>query len=201
MHLVRLGISSRSHCLPYIRYVVIKIYLCLLIKFLEAPQVSASEKRVPTIQRILKRSRASSSKEDEPAEPVEPVQTASTSRDGQEVDDVIEYKVGQLYDLKLLYDCRGSLFQNSECKLVQHEILDTNHKIIPPWDQYAALRTGTLVMATVTLHCFTMKVKDLHGVETGKQRKVRVFSRCLRIRSPFVQDLPDQLSPAAGHRR
>ena len=101
--------------------------------------MSAPNKRVPTIQRILKRSQASSSKEDEPAEPVEPIQTASTSRDGQEVNDVIEYKVGQLYEPKLLYDCRSPLFQNLKCKLVQHEILDMNHKIIPPWDQYEAL--------------------------------------------------------------
>jgi len=160
--------------------------------------VSLSNKREPTIQRILKRSRGSSSKEDEP---VEPAQTTSTLADGQEVKEVIEYKVGQLYEPNRLSDYGGQLFRNSECKLVQHEILDMNHKIIPPWDQYAALRTGTLVMATVTLHSFTMKVKDLHGVETGKQRKVHISSRCLRIASPSVQDLSDQLSPAPGHRR
>ena len=77
-------------------------FICAF-KILEAPQVSASDKWVPTIQHIFKYSQASSSKEDEPAEPVKPVQTASTSHDGQEVDDIIEYKVGQLYEPKLLY--------------------------------------------------------------------------------------------------
>lgn len=55
--------------------------------------------------------------------------------------------------------------------LVQHEILDMDRKIIPPWEQYSALRTGTLIMATVTLHCYVMKVRDGKGDETGKERK------------------------------
>ena len=65
-----------------------------------------------------------------------------------------EYKVGQLYKPTHLYDYGGNLFWNQGCKLVQHEVLNMDHQLIPPWEQYATLWTGTLIMATVTLHCF-----------------------------------------------
>ena len=72
----------------------------------------------------------------------------------------MEYKVGQSYEPTELPDFGSKLFQNQGSKLVQHEVLDINHQLIPPWKQYEALRMGTLIMATVTLHCFSMKVKD-----------------------------------------
>lgn len=100
---------------------------------------------------------------------------SSPSPTEQSTSNTVEYKVGQLHELSGLSDYGGPLFRNEECKLVQHEVLDMDHRVIPPWDQYAALRTGTLVMATVTLHCFTMKIRDLHGGETGKQRKVSLY--------------------------
>ena len=47
-----------------------------------------------------------------------------------------------------------------------------DHNLIPPWKQYNALRTGTLVIATVTLHCFTMNIRNNNQEDTGKERKV-----------------------------
>ena len=84
----------------------------------------------------------------------------------------VEYRVGQLYEPSILPDYGGKLFQQQGCMLVQHEVLDMDRKIIPPWEQYSALRTGTLVMATITLHCYIMKMRNLHGEETGRERKV-----------------------------
>ncbi|EDQ98271.1 uncharacterized protein LACBIDRAFT_336116 [Laccaria bicolor S238N-H82] len=165
----------------------------------KAPQTSPSESRVPTIKRILKRSRGSSSKKDEPVE-VSQAANVSSSSDGQETDGVVEYKIGQLYEPNRLYDYGGNLFRNSGCKLIQHEIIDVNHNIIPPWDQYAALRTGTLVMATVTLHCFTMNVKDFNGVETGKRRKIYQinFHRLLVIGDSIAEVLTRTVHPGYG---
>ena len=100
-----------------------------------------------------------------------------TSLDGST--DNAEYKVGQLYEPTELPDFGSKLFQNQGSKLVQHEVLNIDHQLIPPWKQYEALRTGTLVMATVTLHCFSMKVKDLQGNETGKERKVIIFLKTI----------------------
>lgn len=81
------------------------------------------------------------------------------------------------YNTSMLYDYGGSLFRHINSKLVQNEIVDADGTtLIPPWEEYEKLRPGTLVIATVSLHAYVMKVKDRDGNETGKDRRV-----CLRL--------------------
>ena len=126
---------------------------------------------MPTIQRIMKRSRdVDHSDVDSHSEAS---LTESESADSSHAaSNYPEPKLGQLYSPTVLTDYKGKLFHNQECMLVQHEILNINRKLIPPWEQYKALRTGTLIMATASLHCFIMKIRDMKGNPTGKERKV-----------------------------
>ncbi|KAJ8515764.1 hypothetical protein ONZ45_g6855 [Pleurotus djamor] len=62
--------------------------------------------------------------------------------------------VGALYDPMLLPDYGGHYFQLKNNKLVQHNILDMDDNLIPPWEAYDKLRPGTLILANVTLHCY-----------------------------------------------
>lgn len=126
---------------------------------------------MPTIQRVMKRSR-----DVDPSDVGSQPESSPTDSEGVSPSPVTsnypQPKLGQLYPPTVLTDYKGKLFRNQECMLVQHEILDMNRKLIPPWEQYKALRTGTLIMATASLHCFTMKIRDMKGNPTGKERKV-----------------------------
>ena len=126
---------------------------------------------MPTIQCIMKRSC-----DVDPSDVASHSEASPTESEGADSSHVAlnypEPKIGQLYPPTVLTDYKGKLFRNQECMLVQHEILDMNRKLIPPWEQHKALRTGTLVMATASLHCFIMKIRDMKGNPTGKERKV-----------------------------
>ena len=127
------------------------------------------------MKRLLKRSRDNPSSEDPPS-----VAENKTK----------EYKIGDIYDPKLLPDYGGPLFRHVHSRLVQHDITDLDHRVIPPWEEYEALKEGTLVIATVSLHTFIMAIKDLNGKPTGEERKVIFFSnsiyRYLQSRLRFI---------------
>ncbi|EDR01886.1 uncharacterized protein LACBIDRAFT_332879 [Laccaria bicolor S238N-H82] len=130
-----------------------------------------SEKRVPTIRRVMKRLRDVDVLDIDSHTDASPTESEGATS-SHITSTYPEPKVGQLYPPTVLPDYKGKLFRNQECMLVQHEILDIDRKLIPPWDQYSALRTGTLIMATASLHCFTMKIRDVKGNPTGKERKI-----------------------------
>lgn len=66
-----------------------------------------------------------------------------------------EVKLGAFYDPRVLEDYGGPpFFQQTTAKLVQLDIRDINNKLIPPWKQYAELRTGTLVLVLATVHVY-----------------------------------------------
>ena len=48
----------------------------------------------------------------------------------------------------------GSLFQHKHSKLVQLNIYDINFNLIPTFHLSQSLKTGTVVMAKCTLHCY-----------------------------------------------
>ena len=65
-----------------------------------------------------------------------------------------------------LPDYDGPLFCHVHSRLVQQDITNLDHHVIPPWEEYKALTEGTLVIATVLLHTFIMAIKDLNGKPT-----------------------------------
>ena len=78
-----------------------------------------------------------------------------------------EVKVGSYYDPALLPDYRPELFDLDKDKLVQHNIVDEEEKLVPCWSLYDKLHPGTLVLCKVTLHGWNI------GSHDGKFKRVR----------------------------
>ena len=77
---------------------------------------------------------------------------------------LLDVQLGAYYEPRLLHDYGGTIFNHSAAKLLQRNITDTNGSLIPPWDEYDKLRTGTVVLMKVT---FTVPVGNT-------RRKVRL---------------------------
>jgi hypothetical protein len=75
-------------------------------------------------------------------------------------------KVGGYYDTALLPDYCPELFDLDKDKLVQHNIIDEEDKIVPCWSLYDRLRPGTLLLCKVTLHGWNI------GIREGKFKRV-----------------------------
>ncbi|KAJ7488609.1 hypothetical protein B0H11DRAFT_2278519 [Mycena galericulata] len=66
-----------------------------------------------------------------------------------------DIKLGAFYDPRVLEDYGGPYFNHVNAKLAQLDIRDANNQLIPPWKQYAALRPGSIVLASVTMHIYS----------------------------------------------
>jgi len=84
--------------------------------------------------------------------------------------------VGDTYAPSILIDHGGLLFCHVNSQLVQHNILDLNRHIIPPWEEYKALTEGTLVITTISIHTFIMPIKNSQGNFTGQEWRVSHIS-------------------------
>ncbi|KAF4602933.1 hypothetical protein EYR38_003337 [Pleurotus pulmonarius] len=62
-----------------------------------------------------------------------------------------EEAVGRLHDSTLLPDYKESLFKDPNNRVVQQAIYDVDQSLVRPWDQYQALRPGTIVLVTAAL--------------------------------------------------
>ena len=69
---------------------------------------------------------------------------------------LLDIKLNALYDPRLLPDYGGPVFNHHLTKLKQRNIVDASDNLIPPWDEYAALRPGTIVPMKVTLHTYSI---------------------------------------------
>ena len=67
-------------------------------------------------------------------------------------------QLGAYYDPRLLHDHRGTIFNHTAMKLLQCDITDIDGSLVPLWEEYDKLRTGTVVLMKVTLHIFTVPV-------------------------------------------
>jgi hypothetical protein len=76
--------------------------------------------------------------------------------------------LGAFYDPRVLPDFGGPLFQLVHAKLVQRNLTDVSDKLIPPWETYAKLHPGTLVLMKVQLLTF-----DIEDMQRNGSRKVR----------------------------
>ncbi|KAJ8506888.1 hypothetical protein ONZ45_g10660 [Pleurotus djamor] len=74
-----------------------------------------------------------------------------------------EVREGAFYDPSCLSDYGGPYFKLQKNKLAQQNFYDVNNNLIPPWQTYDKLRTGTLVVVNVALSCYfyTVKLKKL----------------------------------------
>ncbi len=63
--------------------------------------------------------------------------------------------VGIKYDNGWLSDYREEDFEAHARKLVQLPIYDEDRRLVRPWDQYHALRPGTIVLVTGKLKVYT----------------------------------------------
>ena len=102
----------------------------------------------------------------------------------------IEIKLNALYDRRLLNDYGGTLFDQHQAKLVQRNITDATGALIPPWEEYDNLRTGSVVLARVSL--------KLYCIQTGsKTRKVShlLFRRLLTSLMHFRPALSNLCGP------
>ena len=85
-------------------------------------------------------------------------------------------KVGGYYDPARLPDFRASLFDLDKDRLVQHNIIDEDEKLVPCWTLYDRLRPGTFVLCKVALHGWNIGNRD------GKFKRVRSMPvKILRI--------------------
>jgi len=71
-----------------------------------------------------------------------------------------EVKVGGYYDAALLPDFNANIFHLDKDRLVQHNIIDEDEKLVPCWTLYDRLRPGTLVLCKVTLHGWNIGTRD-----------------------------------------
>lgn len=74
-----------------------------------------------------------------------------------------EVTVGGLYDARLLPDYGGPMFEHTHSKLVQKDITDVDGELIPMWETYNKLRTGTLVLMKGRLNVYQMDDKQRDG--------------------------------------
>lgn len=93
--------------------------------------------------------------------------------------------VGAVYDPRLLEDYAGPCFTHDKHRLMQHDAIDNEGKLIPPWTYYDQLRPGTVVLITATLHCFRFNV----NTPGRNERKVRVDSRCAAFTALILQNV------------
>ncbi|KAJ7643142.1 hypothetical protein DFH06DRAFT_1333925 [Mycena polygramma] len=106
-----------------------------------------------------------------------------------------DIKLGAHYEPTLLQDYGGSYFNHIKSKLVQLDVRDTQNNLIPPWKFYDALKPGTLVLALVSLHCFTMN--DESGKDV-KQRKIyQVNAHSIRVLSDSEELVEERTRPIA----
>ena len=84
-------------------------------------------------------------------------------------------KLGGYYDPELLPNYLPHNFALENDKLVQHNIIDPDGKLIPCWNNSKQLRPGTLVLCVVSLHVWNIASRD--------DRKV--FKRVRGINLPF----------------
>jgi hypothetical protein len=103
-----------------------------------------------------------------------------------------EVKLGAYYPPRVLEDYGGPYFQHTNAKLVQLDIRDAENKLIPPWKQYSALRSGSFVLVLATIHIFVFK--DASN-DRNRDRKVCAFMSFLQTVFP-----PDLFSVHAAQR-
>lgn len=70
----------------------------------------------------------------------------------------LDIKLGMFYNPHLMPDYRGPFFNHTSNKLTQLHIVDEEDRSVPPWKMYDTLRTGTLILANCSLHCFLMTI-------------------------------------------
>ncbi|KDR77061.1 hypothetical protein GALMADRAFT_225196 [Galerina marginata CBS 339.88] len=109
-------------------------------------------------------------------------------------------EVGRFYPLEMLPDHRGDYFQQEHAKLVQLEMLDTDEKLIPPWEAYDKLRVGTVVLVETTLVCWHIP-DHAGGSGTTKKLVYQVQGHRLRILSESDElveprDIPAPIRPS-----
>ncbi|KAJ8518863.1 hypothetical protein ONZ45_g4092 [Pleurotus djamor] len=98
--------------------------------------------------------------------------TMSSQNDKTPWSDVRE---GAVYDPVCLSDYGGPYFQLQKNKVAQQSFYDINNKLIPPWETYEKLRTGTLVVVNVALSCYISQ-REKRKFYTIKLQKLRVLA-------------------------
>lgn len=83
--------------------------------------------------------------------------------------------VGTFVDPHVLPDFAGPVFALKEAKLIVNDLRHADNTIIHPADMYGALRTGTVVILTVSLTAWAMPGRN-HGMK----------NRVCRFRSSVV---------------
>ncbi|KAJ7455972.1 hypothetical protein B0H11DRAFT_2244316 [Mycena galericulata] len=106
------------------------------------------------------------------------------------IPDPSEIKLGAYYDPRLLEDYGGAYFNHVKSKLVQLDVRDGteggNNALVPPWEFYARLKLGTLVLINASLHIFIMNDTD-----SKRARKRKVY----QINAHSIKILADSDAP------
>ncbi|KAJ6618088.1 hypothetical protein B0H10DRAFT_1276479 [Mycena sp. CBHHK59/15] len=75
-----------------------------------------------------------------------------------------QIKLGAFYDPRLLEDFGGPpYFRFVNGMLKQLDIRDSQNKLIAPWNNYGALRPGSLILAIISIHMYTFKSEGNDG--------------------------------------
>ncbi|KAJ7079222.1 hypothetical protein C8R43DRAFT_1143298 [Mycena crocata] len=128
--------------------------------------------------------------------PTTAAQSPTTSGSAVPIPGPDRIKLGAHYDPALLPDFGGELFNLHKAKLVQQDIRNVDNSLVAPWDTYSVLRTGTLILALVTLHCYNMT--DTFGKEPKKRRIYQLHAESIRVLDPsdeFVEPRTRPLPP------
>ncbi|KAF4582628.1 hypothetical protein EYR40_002551 [Pleurotus pulmonarius] len=63
----------------------------------------------------------------------------------------VDVKVGQTFSTDKLTDYDEAMFEDSRLFVVQRAIYDVGRRLVRPWEEYSALKPGTIVLVRATL--------------------------------------------------
>ncbi|KAJ6483747.1 hypothetical protein C8R47DRAFT_1073164 [Mycena vitilis] len=160
------------------------------------PAAAGGPKLSVTPQKVRRTKRKYAPEDEEEDSDIEPVvnESPANTQPGEvsyPADDAI--KLGAFYEPNVLEDHGGPYFQQVNAKLVQLDIRDANNRLIPPWKQYSALRTGSLVLVLATIHMFTFKDP---GPDRNRDRKVfQLNAQTIRVLDESDYPVPKRSRP------
>ncbi|KAJ7921034.1 hypothetical protein B0H13DRAFT_2318791 [Mycena leptocephala] len=109
-----------------------------------------------------------------------------------------QIKLGAFYDPRLLEDFGGPpYFRLVNGMLKQLDIRNAQNKLIAPWNNYIALRPGSLILAIVSIHMYTFKSE---GNDRDRDRKFfQLNAHSIRVLDESDFPVEKRLPPRPTH--
>jgi len=153
---------------------------------------------VPDSAQRLTKKKTLTSQQDKNTESVNKPDQDPNISDANNVNKDSEVKIGGYYNPELLPDYLPNDFDLKKDKLVQHNVIDVDGKLIPCWDNFNKLRPGTLVLCIVSLHVWNIANRDgrFKRFYTLNAHSVRVLKESPMPPTTAIKSLPCDTSPS-----